>query len=179
MTGNGGLLKEFISYTQPDREHFPMRNRIIAGMCDALVVVETARRGGSMISAEIANSYDKDVFAVPGRVSDRQSEGCLHLIKSHKAALIESAADVAYAMRWDEPAVRAPVQTELFVELTEEEKIVVNLLRGNDVVSIDRLIAEAHFSHSTAASLLLALEFKGLVRSLPGKRYALLNHTAI
>lgn len=175
MTAGGGLLTEYPSHVKPDREHFPMRNRIIAGMCDALVVVETARRGGSMISAEIANSYNKDVFAVPGRIHDRQSMGCNHLIKIHKAALIESAEDIAYIMRWEEPTGAPPQQPSLFVELTEEEKIIVDLLEQKETAGIDELTYNSQMTSSTMASLLLSLEFKGLIKTLPGKRYTLLN----
>lgn len=171
----GGLLTEYLSRTEPEREHFPMRNRIIAGLCDALVVVETARRGGSMISAELANSYHKDVFAVPGRVQDRQSEGCNLLIKSHKAALLESAEDLAYVMGWEKAGRQKAIQTSLFHELSEAEKLVVDLLRETEFAGIDQLTLGAGKSNSEMAALLLNLEFKGLVKSLPGKRYALIN----
>ena len=175
MTGQGGLLTEYLSHMKPDREHFPMRNRIIAGLCDALVVVETARRGGSIISAEIANSYNKDVFAVPGRVGDRQSAGCNHLIKTHKAALLESAEDLVLAMRWDDATGRDGVQKSLFTELNEAEEKVVALLRQAESVGIDHLTFECGMSNSAMAALLLQLEFKGLVRSMPGKRYTLVR----
>jgi DNA processing protein len=152
-----------------------MRNRIIAGMCDALVVVETGRRGGSIISAEIANSYNKDVFAVPGRTGDQQSMGCNHLIKTHKAALIESAEDLVLAMRWETASNTNGIQGSLFTELNEEEKRVVTLLRRADAVGIDELTFECRMSNSAMATLLLQLEFKGLVRSMPGKRYTLVT----
>jgi len=176
MCRDGGLLTEYTSQTDPEREHFPMRNRIIAGLCDALLVIETARRGGSMISAELANSYHKDVFAVPGRVQDRQSEGCNLLIKSHKAALLESAADLAYVMGWEKAGQQQAIQTSLFTELSEAEKLVVNLLRETEIAGIDQLTTGSRKSNSEMATLLLNLEFKGLVKSLPGKRYALVNH---
>jgi len=110
----GGLLTEYSSNTPPDKEHFPMRNRIVAGLCDALVVVQTAKRGGSIISVEFANRYNKDVFAFPGRVGDEYHGGCNQLIKSHKAALIESVADLAYIMRWEKKHKEAGMQQELF-----------------------------------------------------------------
>ena len=150
-----------------------MRNRIIAGLCDALIVVETKRRGGSMISAHMANDYNKDVFAVPGRIKDQFSEGCNHLIKTHKAALIESAADIAYLLRWDEAATPGAIQKQLFVELTEAEKIVVDLLNQYEGIDIDHLTNTLQVANSEMASLLLELEFKGVVRALPGKRYVL------
>ena len=173
MAKDGGLLSEYPGPTLPDREHFPMRNRIIAGLCDALVVVETKRRGGSMISAHIANDYNKDVFAVPGRIKDSCSEGCNHLIKTHKAALIESAADIAYVMRWEEPGAPKAIQKQLFVELTAAEKIVVDLLNQYEAIGIDQLTGTMQVANSQMASLLLELEFKGIIRALPGKRYVL------
>lgn len=173
MADKGGLLSEYPSYTLPDREHFPMRNRIIAGLCDALIVVETKRRGGSMISAQMANDYNKDVFAVPGRVKDNCSEGCNYLIKSHRAALIESAEDLAYVMRWEEQDAQRAVQTQLFVELTESEKLVVDLLQQYESIGIDQLTGALQMAGSEMAGLLLELEFKGMVRALPGKRYVL------
>ncbi|MCB9274468.1 MAG: DNA-protecting protein DprA [Lewinellaceae bacterium] len=173
MVHSGGLLSEYPSHTQPDREHFPMRNRIIAGLCDALIVVETQRRGGSMITAQMANEYNKDVFAIPGRVKDPYSEGCNNLIKTHRAALVESAADVAYLMRWDELDSTRAVQQQLFVELSEEEKIVVDLLSSGSGESIDFLATASGKLNSELAGILLELEFKGLIRALPGKRFIL------
>ena len=175
MMEKGGVLTEYISSTAPEREHFPMRNRIVAGLCDALIVVETARKGGSMITARIANSYNRDVFAVPGRVHDRMSEGCNLLIKSHRAALIDSAQDIAYVMRWEETTAGQGVQTRLFVELTEEEQRIIDLFANTEEVGIDQLTFESGMVNSTLATNLLNLEFKGVVRSLPGKRYVLLQ----
>jgi DNA processing protein len=172
MIENGGLLSEYISLTPPDREHFPMRNRIIAGMCDALVVVETARRGGSMISAYLAGDYNRDVFAIPGRPRDEQSKGCNHLIKTHKAALIENAADLAYAMNWELPGERPKVvQPSLFVELSDAEQAVADFLKPREEAGIDELTYALEMNSSQMAALLLNLEFKGVIRSLPGKRY--------
>lgn len=173
MTQNGGLLTEFTSKQKPDARHFPMRNRIIAGLSDALIVVETARRGGSMISAEIANAYNKDVFAVPGRLKDAQSLGCNLLIKSHKAQLIESAADVAYIMRWEKGQIPKSPQRQLFVDLNPFEQKIVDSLQAKENEGIDALSYQTGFSQSELAGLLLGLEFKGMVRTLPGKRYML------
>lgn len=172
MVHQGGLLTEYTSDTSPEREHFPMRNRIIAGLCDALIVIQTARKGGSMISAEIANGYHKEVFALPGRVSDAYSQGCNYLIKSHKATLMESAADVAYIMGWDksENAASAPRGLE---KLSEEEQSVVAILQEKEEISIDQLTFAAQMASSQMAAILLNLEFKGMIRTLPGKRYAL------
>ena len=172
MLERGGLLTEFTSQLTPEREHFPMRNRIVAGLCDALIVVETANKGGSMISAEIANAYNKDVFAVPGRLNDKTSAGCNRLIKTHKAALIESAKDISYIMRWEEVNKQA-IQKKMFVELNSEEQKIVDLLQEVDSVSIDKLSYQTSFTSSEMAGLLLGLEFKGMIKTLPGKRYML------
>ncbi len=175
MVENGGLLTEFSHQTTPEREHFPMRNRIISSLCDALIVVETAKKGGSMISAQFANDYNKDVFAVPGRIKDSFAKGCNLLIKSHRAALLESAEDLAYVMRWRAmDQERRQIQQQLFIELSPEEKIVVDLLRQNEELDIDSLTFNCKKTNSEMASLLLNLEFKGMVKSLPGKRYILI-----
>lgn len=173
MISQGGLLTEFHSHVSPDRENFPMRNRIIAGMCDALIVVETANKGGSIITAEIANQYNKDVFAVPGRLNDKFSQGCNHLIKVHKAALIEKAADIAYIMRWEETDREKSVQTKLFVELSESERQITDLLQHKEGIGIDQLCYLSKKPASQLVTVLLELEFKGVVRALPGKRYVL------
>lgn len=173
MVENGGLLTEYTHEVGIDPRHFPMRNRIVAGLCDALVVVETANSGGSMISANIANSYNKDVFAFPGRVNDKFSEGCNKLIKSHKAALMESADDIAYVMRWEKADAQRTIQKQLFVELSEREQKVVGLLRSSDNVSIDKIVYEYQFSTSEVAAILLELELKGLVKPQPGNRFIL------
>ncbi len=169
----GGVLTELGHQSGPEREHFPMRNRIIAGLSDALIVVETALRGGSVITANFANEYNKDVFAIPGRLKDKFSQGCNHLIKTHRASLLESAADLAYTMRWTETATKKSLQQELFVELSEQEKTVVALLRQHETMSIDQLTYDMRLNNSEMATLLLELEFKGMVLPLPGKRYVL------
>ncbi len=172
MIENGGLITEFTSGTKPDRENFPMRNRIIAGMCDALVVVESDQRGGSMITAELANSYHKDVFAIPGRIGDRYSRGCNLLIKSNRAALIDGAEDLAKIMHWSpEVPSLANTQRALFAELTDKEKQVFESIPHDIPVNIDRLYKELLMSASELAGLLLSLEFKGLIKALPGKLY--------
>ncbi|MFK8104974.1 MAG: DNA-processing protein DprA [Saprospiraceae bacterium] len=175
MTTQGGLLTEYGIGTQPDREHFPMRNRIIAGLCDALIVVETARKGGSMITVEIANSYQKDVFAVPGRLGDKYAVGCNHAIKCHKAALLESAEDIAYIMRWDRAAQAQAQQQKLFVELSAAEQSILNLMGTQEEITIDQLLFGAKMSASQLAGILLSLEFKAKLKVLPGKRFLLLR----
>jgi DNA processing protein len=169
MVTNGGLLTEHCSETEIRREHFPMRNRIIAAMCDAVVVVETGIKGGSMISAYQANEYNKDVFAVPGRLKDPFSKGCNHLIKTHKASLLESADDIAYLLRWDK--TKPTVQAQLFVELSTEEQEVYNILKTREVSHLEQLIAESGKSTSVINVLLLEMEFKGVIKSLAGRRF--------
>lgn len=172
MTEHGGLLTEFISGADPDRENFPKRNRIIAGLCDAVVVVEAAKKGGALITADIANSYNRDVFALPGRVTDSHSEGCNKLIKSNKAALIQSGADIRYIMGWDdEENSKKVIQKQLFAEISDEEKIIMNILDSGEAKGIDELMIESGQSHSKTAALLLNLEFSGLVKCLPGKLF--------
>ncbi|AEE52073.1 DNA-processing protein DprA [Haliscomenobacter hydrossis] len=173
MLENGGIITEYGFETNAEKEHFPLRNRIIAGMCDALLVVETARYGGSIITANFANEYNKDVFAVPGRVKDPFSAGCNELIKNNQAHLLESAEDLVRMLRWDLGAFRYGVQQQLFTELSVEEKNIVNLLRHDEEKDIDALTYLSQKSNSEMATLLLELEFKGVIRALPGKRYVL------
>ncbi|MEO6037669.1 MAG: DNA-processing protein DprA, partial [Saprospiraceae bacterium] len=195
MMEHGGLLTEYVSHTQPDRENFPMRNRIVTGMCDALVVVESAISGGSMISAQLATGYEREVFALPGRVRDLKSAGCNMLIKSLRAKLIESAGDLAEGMQWPEPGKPNLVQTKLFLDLTPAEAQLLELIRQRPDVAIDQLSLAAGWGPGEPggrgpgelggrgpgelvsrgpgelAALLLGLEFKGAIRTLPGKRY--------
>ena len=175
MLENGALITDFPVGTKPDRENFPKRNRIVAGMADATIVVEAAAKGGALITAELANGYNRDVFAIPGRVSDPYSEGCNNLIKYLKAAMITSGTDVLKAMRWDsintESASKQP-QTKLLINLTEEQEKVVNVLRQQEH-TIDRLSVLAELPMSKVATILLELEFDGVVSNLPGKVYKL------
>ena len=171
MINNGGLLTEFKSKTVPDRENFPKRNRIVAGMCDAVVVIESAKKGGALITAGIANSYNRDVFAVPGRINDEYSMGCNMLIKSNRAALAESAKDIAYIMGWDDVTVNVKKQRNLFVELTDEQKLISEIIEEAKEISIDKLVIKSNMPASKVAAALLMLEFEGLIQSLPGKLY--------
>jgi DNA processing protein len=173
MIENGGVLSEFPSGTNPDRENFPMRNRIIASMSDVVIVIESKRKGGSIITAEFANEYNKDVFAVPGPVTEELSEGCNKLIKQNKAHLIESAADIAYIMRWEEIDAGKVIQKQLFVELDDVETIMVGHIRDNKELAIDALTYKMGMTPSEVSSLLLGLEFKGMIKTLPGKKYIL------
>jgi len=172
---NGGLLTEFRSKTKPDKHHFPSRNRIVAGMCDAAVVIETDIKGGSMITAELAAGYNRDVFAFPGRTTDNKSAGCHALIKNNKAILLTGAADIVDMLGWTEKKV-TPVtrQKELFIQLNHEEKMIVDVLTQNNTVSIDQLREKTCLSASILAASILSLELQNVVSALPGKRYQLL-----
>lgn len=175
MIEHGGLLTEFMSETNPDKENFPKRNRIVAGMSDATIVIESKADGGSLITADIANSYNRDVFAFPGRVGDITSEGCNNLIKTNKAALIQSAADVLHIMGWEITKVdkKQTVQKQLFIELSPDEEKLVGVLKEKHSINIDDLCFASKLSMSKVSAILLSLEFSGVVRSLPGKMYKL------
>jgi DNA processing protein len=174
MVEQGGLLTEFISNTNPDKQNFPKRNRIVAGICDAVVVMESSRKGGSLITAELGNGYNKDVFAIPGRINDIKSEGCNYLIKNNKAALINSADDLLEMMNWKPiPKPSAKKQRELFIELLPDEKIIVDILRQQDGIQIDELYFKSGLSSSAVATALLMLEMQAVIVSLPGKIYRL------
>ena len=173
MLEKGGLITDFISETKIDRNNFLRRNRIIAGLTDATIVVESAEKGGALVTADIANSYNRDVFAFPGRSNDPFSRGCNKLIKLNEAVLIENQLDIEKAMNWDVKTSLARVfQTSLFVELTADEQKLVDLLKGGDRF-VDEITIESQLPMSRVSALLLGLEFKGLVTSLPGKMYRL------
>ncbi len=172
MKENGGVLTEFISNTPPDAENFPKRNRIVAGMCDALVVVETAIKGGAKITAEIANSYNKDVMAFPGRPNDEYSLGCNQLIRENKAILINSPDDLLKDLGWKTKGAK-PIQHSLFLELSEEEGKIIEILRQKKSVAIDDLAFALKMDQSYLSLKLLELEFSGFLRALPGKCYEL------
>ncbi len=175
MTEQGGLLTDFISGTNPDKQNFPKRNRIVAGMCDALVVIESGVKGGSLITAELANSYNKDVFAIPGRVNDTKSEGCNYLIKNNKASLITGATDLLELMSWvPKEKMQQKKQRELFIELSADEKIVVSILQQQESIQIDELYFKTGLSSSAVAAALLMLEMQNVVASLPGKVYKII-----
>jgi len=178
MMPNGALLTEYLSQTNPDRPNFVQRNRIIAGLCDALIVVESAARGGALITAEIANDYNRDVFAFPGRVTDEWSAGCNALIKSNKASLIESADDLCRFMNWEKQNDTAAqtIQTTLFLDLTDEEQEIVSILRQHsDGIQMNELAILVAKPSSKISSLLLEMEFKGIVKCLPGSVYRIVK----
>lgn len=170
----GGVLTEFRSNTKPDKHNFPIRNRIVAGMSDATIVIETGSKGGSIITAELANGYNKDVFAIPGKLSDSKSAGCNYLIKSNKATLLTDAQELIELMGWEERKPKAKMQKELFIELSEEEKIVVNILKEKEGTHIDELNLRSGLTSSAVAAAMLNLELQNVVSSLPGKLYKLL-----
>jgi DNA processing protein len=171
MIEHGGLLTEFLSRTNLNRDYFPRRNRIIAGIADATLVIESASKGGALITADIANSYSRDVFALPGRATDPKSSGCNQLIKNNKAALIQSAADVCFMMGWDQSHQVVHIQQKLFAELNEQEKKIYEMLVTAKEADIDEIYLNSSMTASKVAAILLKLEFEGLIRSLPGKRY--------
>lgn len=175
----GGLLTESQPGTKPDAHLFPARNRIIAGLSDAVVVVEAAAKGGALITAEYANNYHREVFAVPGQLNQAFSAGCNKLIRENKAQIYTSPKDIIEALNWDQPdsqtrqqASSATGSIALPVDITEEESQIVALLRQSADVHIDDLSWKAQIPMGRLASLLLNLEFRGFVRSLPGKKYA-------
>jgi DNA processing protein len=171
MISSGGLLTEFKSNTNPDKQNFPGRNRIVAGISDAIIVIESGIKGGSLITAELANGYNKDVFAFPGRADDTKSEGCNYLIKNNKAALITSANDLLENMGWKKLKPSPKKQRELFIELSADEKVVIDILQTQEQVQIDELYFKSKLSSSAVAQALLMLEMQGVVSSLPGKIY--------
>ena len=175
MLMQGGLVTEFPGGTKPDRTNFPKRNRIIAGLCDAIVVVEAGRKGGALITADIANSYNRDVFAVPGRVTDPYSDGTNYLIRTNRASLVQKADDIEYLMGWKEKAVQPPpVQRKIFIEMTPEEEKIVALLQEKGQLGIDEICILSENLMSRVSASLLNLEFEGVVRCLPGKVYELI-----
>jgi len=169
---NGGFYTEFWSTSQPEREHFLKRNRIIAGMSVATVVVESAERGGSLVTADIANSYDRDVFAVPGRTHDKYSVGCNNLIKRHRAHMVTSAADLVYLLNWDvEEKKNQNAQQQLFVELDDTERAIHDYLLRDGKQLLDTIALKCRLPVFKVSSTLLNMEIKGVVRPLPGKMF--------
>lgn len=177
MLSQGGLLTEFPSDTNPDPHNFVSRNRIVAGMSDATIVVESPAKGGSLITANLAVGYHRDCFAVPGRISDPASEGCNRLIRDNKAALVQNAEELLLAMGWMEnEGKRKPeaVQRDLFPELTEEEERVVRILQQRGELHINTLVVEADIPVHRMSALLFELEMKGVIKALVGGVYRLL-----
>lgn len=172
----GGIISDFFSGTKMVPDLFPRRNRLVAGLCDALLVVESQGRGGSMITAGLASGYNRDVFAVPGRVTDPMSAGCHLLVRNLKAGLCTSAVDLAYGMNWEFPdrKTKEAAQGSLFVELNEEEKRVAGILRKGEL-AYDSLLQRCKLPVNKLTYTLFELEMKNVVRVLPGKVYELIN----
>lgn len=169
----GGLLTEFLTGTQPDRQNFPRRNRIVAGLCDAVLVIETDIKGGSMITADLANGYHREVFAVPGRIGDEKSQGCNFLIRENRARLSMHPMDIMTAMNWD-PVVREPSAPPELHQLEDpDQQQLLKQFRPGDVLHVDQLHALSALPHSRFSAALLALELQGKLTGLPGNRYKL------
>ncbi len=174
MIQQGGLLTEFRHTTKPDRHNFPSRNRVVAGMADATIVIETDVKGGSMITAELANGYNKDVFAIPGKLTDKKSSGSNHLIKNNKAILLTDATQLLETMGWISTKKRdLPRAKELFISLTPEEKVIVDLLNEKVTISIDEINLQSGLNSSIIAASILNLEMKNVIQGMPGKMYRL------
>lgn len=172
MEQDGGFLTEFWSNSNPEKENFVKRNRIVAGMSEATVVIESAEKGGSLITAIMANDYNRDVFAVPGRTSDKYSQGCNNLIKMQRANLMTSAADLIYILNWELGNRKPkPVQKQLFIMLDDDEQKVYDYLQKNGKQLLDIIALECDFQIFRISTLLLNMELKGVIRPLPGKLF--------
>lgn len=167
MLEQGAIVSEFFSGMFPDKNNFIRRNRIIAGLSDATIVVESDVKGGSLITANLANSYSRDVFAVPGRLGDKYSSGCNKLIKTNRAALLESVADIEYLLGWNRSS--EPKQKELFVQLSAEEEELLKVFDNGEELNIDTVCRKSGYTMAKVSALLLNLEFSGVVKCLPGK----------
>ena len=170
----GGLLTEYTSEVKADKHHFPIRNRIVASISDGTIVMETAVKGGSMITADLANGYHREVFAFPGKATDFKSRGCNWLIKNHQAALIENAQDLVQLLRW-KTIIGPPEMTQaiLPVQLSAPEQRILDLLKERVQMHIDVINAVSGFPNSLNANVLLELEMKDLICSIPGRMYKL------
>ncbi|UGS23620.1 DNA-processing protein DprA [Flavobacterium channae] len=174
MEQNGGFLTEFWSTSKPDKENFIKRNRIVAGISEATIVIESAEKGGSLVTANLANEYNRDVFAVPGRISDKYSQGCNNLIKTQRANLLSSAADLVYILNWElQRESQKVVQKQLFITLTEEEQTIYNYLQRTGKELMDIIALECDFPIYKISTILLNMELKGIIRPLPGKMFEL------
>jgi DNA protecting protein DprA len=171
MEENGGFITEFWSSSNPDKENFVRRNRIVAGMTEATIVIESADKGGSLITANLANDYNRDVFAVPGRVTDKYSQGCNDLIKTQKASVLSSAADLIYMLNWDIEKKVKSIQKSLFVDLEPDEQKVYDFLIKNGKELLDIIALQCDFPIFKISGILLNMELKGVIRPLPGKLF--------
>jgi DNA processing protein len=176
MEARGMVITEHGYSTFANKDNFPRRNRLVAAMSDATIVVESRKRGGSMITANLAHDYNREVFAVPGRISDRSFEGCNHLIKSHKASLYQSVEDLAYLLNWSGKGDSNSSSGDIkFNDLTEREKKIVSYLRVHQECTIDDLAFHCSIDLGDLSSELLQMEFKGMIKALPGNKYLLLR----
>lgn len=175
MLDNGGLLTEFVSQTDPDKFNFVKRNRIVAGLADATIVIQSDIKGGSLITADLACSYDREVFALPGRVTDKESAGCNMLIEQNKAMILLSAEQFIKYMQWDSKGKIEPRQQELFIELAPDEQSIYDVLLKEESVHINVLSGQTKQPLTSLLPLLLMMEMKGLIRALPGSNYQLIN----
>lgn len=175
MTANGALITENRFGAKPDAHNFPARNRIIAGLCDALLVIEAAEKGGALITADIANTYNKDVFALPGNVRQLYSEGCNKLIKQNKAHLLQDVKDIEYIMNWAPGvAVKKNALALALDSFDSDEQVVIKTMQTKSApIMIDELAWKTGLPHGQLASLLLTLEMKNVVQTLPGKQFKL------
>ena len=175
LEDHGGFMTDFWSSDSFVHTNFLQRNRIIAGLSEATLVIESAEKGGSLVTADFANGYSRDVFAVPGRVGDTQSVGCNNLIKQQKAHILTSAADLVYILNWDIKKEQTPVvQKKLFVTLDEEEKKVFHFLKDHNKELLDTIALNCEIPIHKMAGILLNMELKGVIRPLPGKLFELL-----
>jgi DNA processing protein len=176
MEHNGGFVSDFWSDIKFDRKNFLKRNRIIAGLSEATIVFESAEKGGSLVTADMANNYDREVFAVPGRPQDKRSIGCNNLIKKQQAHLLSCPADLVYMLNWDiEKKNKRPQQQRLFIELNDEEQKIVDSLEKLGKTELDDIALETKLPTYKIAGLLLNLELNGLIRPLPGNQYELIG----
>jgi DNA processing protein len=172
MEENGGFLTEFWSTSNPEKENFVKRNRIVAGISEATIVIESAEKGGSLITANLANDYNRDVFAVPGRISDKFSQGCNNLIKTQRANLLTSAADLIYILNWElEQKDNKVIQKQLFVSLDESEQKIYDYLQKQGKQELDVIALDCGFQVFRISSILINMELKGVIRPLPGKLF--------
>jgi len=171
LENNGGFMTEFWSSSNPDKENFVRRNRIVAGISEATIVIESADKGGSLITANMANGYNRDVFAVPGRTTDKYSQGCNNLIKTQKASVLTGAADLIYNLNWDIEPKSKPVQKQLFVVLDENEQRIHNYLLKKGKELLDVIALDCDFPIFKISGILLNMELKGVIRPLPGKLF--------
>ena len=174
MEQNGGFMTEFWSDSNPEKENFVKRNRIVAGISEATIVIESADKGGSLITANLANDYNRDVFAVPGRITDKYSQGCNNLIKTQRAHLLSSAADILYILNWDMDKKEKTIQKQLFIDLEPVEQKVFDFLQKNGKEQMDIIALTCELPIFKLSSILLIMELKGVVRPLPGKLFEII-----